>query len=195
MLIPLSLGIFFSQYFHQEQGTPEGVSATVLPEARALPKFVLKDHHGKQFTNESLNGHWSFIFFGYTQCPDICPITLAILNQVEQLLKKDSHAELPKVIFISVDPDRDTPQALAEYVPYFNADFIGVSGDLESLQVLTKALGIVFGKESDGGSDEYEVFHSARIMLLDPEARLKALFSSPHNANNIAADYLKIIDS
>lgn len=192
IVFPLSLGILFSQYMNQGKGTFEGVAATVLPEARPLPDFLLEDHRGKAFTNESLRGQWSFVFFGYTHCPDVCPITLALLNQVDQVLKKETDVVKHKTIFISVDPERDTMAQLADYVPYFNPEFIGVTGSLENLQVLTKSLGIAFGKEGDTESVEYEVFHSARIMLIDPEARLKALFSFPHDVNTIVDDYKKI---
>ena len=195
IVFPLSLGILFSQYMNQGKGTFEGVAATVLPEAKPLPDFLLEDHRGKAFTNESLRGQWSFVFFGYTHCPDVCPITLALLNQVDQVLKKETDVVKHKTIFISVDPERDTMAQLADYVPYFNPEFIGVTGSLENLRVLTKSLGIAFGKEGDTESVEYEVFHSARIMLIDPEARLKALFSFPHDVNTIVDDYIKIIKS
>ena len=195
IIIPISLGIIISVYINQGSGTLEGVSATVLPEGKALPAFVLEDHHGQAFTNESLKGNWSFIFFGYTHCPDVCPTTLSLLNQVDQALKKETGVDIPKTVFISVDPERDTVAQLADYVPYFNPEFIGVTGGLENLQVLTKSLGIAFGKEGDTKNDEYEVFHGTRIMLIDPEARLKALFSSPHDVNTIVDDYIKIINS
>ena len=195
VIIPLSLGILFSLFMHQGQGLLEGVSATVLPEAKTLPDFVLEDHHGNEFTNESLKDQWSFIFFGYTHCPDVCPTTLASLNQVDEILKKTPGVALPKTIFISVDPARDTGELLAEYVPYFNSEFIGVRGSLQQLQALTVPLGIVFGQGDDDESNDYEVFHSARILLIDPKVRLKALFSSPHDVNKIASDYTKIIDS
>ncbi len=195
IIIPLSLGIFFSIYINQGHGSLEDVSATVLRDAKPLPKFVLEDHFGNGFTNKNLKNQWSFVFFGYTHCPDICPTTLALLNQVEQVLKKETDIDLPKTIFISVDPERDTVSQLAEYVPYFNPEFTGVTGSLENLQVLTKSLGIAFGKDSDTESKEYEVFHSSRIMLIDPEGRLKALFASPHDVNQIASDYIKIIAS
>jgi protein SCO1/2 len=193
IIVPLSLGIFFSIYINQGHGSLEDVSATVLRDAKPLPKFVLEDHRGKAFTNESLRGQWSFVFFGYTHCPDVCPITLALLNQVDQVLKKESGDKIPKTIFISVDPERDTVAQLAEYVTYFNSEFTGVTGSLENLQVLTKSLGIAFGKEGDDESNDYEVYHSARILLVDPKARLKALLSSPHDVNQIASDYIKII--
>ncbi len=195
IIFPLSLGILFSQYMNQGKGTFEGVAATVLPEAKPLPDFLLEDHRGKAFTNESLRGQWSFVFFGYTHCPDVCPTTLALLNQVDQVLKKETEDKIPKTIFISVDPERDTVAQLAEYVTYFNSEFTGVTGSLENLQVLTKSLGIAFGKEGDDESNDYEVYHSARILLVDPKARLKALFSSPQDVNQLASDYIKIIDS
>ena len=194
IIIPVSLGIIFSVYMNHDSGSLEGVSATVLPEAKALPEFSLEDHRGKAFTKETLKGNWSFVFFGYTHCPDVCPTTLSLLNQVDQALKKEPGLDAPETIFISVDPGRDTVAQLAEYVPYFNSEFTGVTGSLENLQVLTRSLGIAFGKEGDTESEEYEVFHSSIIMLIDPEARLKALFSSPHDVNQIVSDYSKITD-
>ncbi len=90
-------------------------------------------------------------------------------------------------------------EQLAEYVPYFNPEFIGVRGSIQQLQALTAPLGIAFGQEGneegDVESDDYEVFHSSRILLIDPKARLKALFSSPQDVNQIASDYIKIIAS
>ena len=120
---------------------------------------------------------------------------MSLLNQVDQALKKEPGIDSPETIFISVDPGRDTVEQLAEYVPYFNSEFTGVTGGLENLQVLTKSLGIAFGQEGDSETEEYEVFHSTRIMLIDPEARLKALFSFPHDVNQIVYDYSKIIDT
>ncbi len=195
IIIPLSLGIFFSIYINQGHGSLEDVSATVLRDAKPLPKFVLEDHFGNGFTNKNLKNQWSFVFFGYTHCPDVCPTTLALLNQVDQVLKKEKGIILPKTIFISVDPERDTIEQLTDYVPYFNPEFIGVTGSMENLQVLTKSLGIVFGNEGDADNVDYEVFHSTRIMLIDPEVRLKALFSFPHDVNQIVSDYIKIIGS
>lgn len=192
IIIPLLLGVFFSLTINQKRGVPEGVSATVLPEAKALPAFVLEDHHGNKFTNETMKGQWSFVFFGFTHCPDICPSTLVVLNQVSEVLKKQTGVDLPKIVFISVDPKRDTKELLADYVSYFNAEFIGVTGEFQALQGLTQSLGIVFGIEGDEESEDYEVFHSARIMLIDPEAKFKALFSVPHDAGVIASDYTKI---
>ena len=153
--VPLSLGIFFSISINQGHGSLEEVSATVLRDAKPLPKFVLEDHFGNGFTNKNLKNQWSLVFFGYTHCPDICPTTLSLLNQVDQVLKKESDIDKPRIIFISVDPERDTIEQLTDYVTYFNPEFIGVTGSMENLQVLTKSLGIAFGKEGDKESVEY----------------------------------------
>ncbi len=193
IIVPLSLGILLSIYLNQGQGSLESVSATVLPEAKALPEFSLKDHHGNAFTNENLKGQWSFIFFGYTHCPDVCPTTLALLNQIDKVLKSEANIALPRTVFVSIDPERDTVEQLAEYVAYFNSEFTGVTGSVENLMVLTKSLGIAFGKEGNTEGAEYEMYHGARIMLIDPEVRLKALLSFPHDVNIITSDYIKII--
>ncbi len=192
IIVPFLLGIFFFLAIDQEGSIPEGISATVLPEAKALPDFVLEDHRGGKFTNETMKGQWSFVFFGFTHCPDICPSTLAVLDQVSEVLDKQIGVESPKIIFISVDPKRDTKELLTDYVSYFNVDFTGVTGELQALQGLAQSLGIAFGIEGDEESEDYEVFHSARIMLIDPEAKLKALFSTPHDVDVIASDYEKI---
>lgn len=195
IIASLSLGILFSLYINQNGVSLTEVSATVFHEAKELPDFELKDHHGNEFTKENLKGQWSFIFFGFTHCPDVCPTTLSLLNQVDQILKNKADVNVPKMIFISVDPERDTIEQLADYVTYFNTEFLGVTGSVQNLQDLTTPLGVAFGSKGDGEGEDYEVFHSSRIMLIDPGARLKALFSFPHNINNIATDYIKITDS
>lgn len=189
-IIPFMLGIFLAGY----NTTPTYVSATVLTEPKALPDFSLQDHAGKKFTRADLMSQWTFIFFGYTHCPDICPATLAVLNQVDKTLRETAATEIPATIFVSVDPDRDTTSLLADYMSYFNNKFLGVTGGREELKALTDRLGIAFGKEN-GLQADYEVFHTARIMLIDPHANLKALFSFPHVAADIIADYKNIISS
>lgn len=194
LVLPATLGVWLSIYNHRHASVPEDISATVLSEAKALPDFMLKDHHGQTFTKASLMGQWSFLFFGYTNCPDICPITLAVLNQSSEILQKTPDLEPPTTIFISVDPKRDNSAALADYVAYFNEEFIGVTGSQGELQNLTGPLGIAYGKEGDTQGTDYEVFHSSRVMLIDPHARLKALFAFPNEAQEIVSDYVKIVN-
>lgn len=197
LIVPLALSAgALTAIYSSDGGVPEGVSATVFPEALSLPQFALRDHKGNAFTNDSLRGGWSFLFFGFTHCPDICPATLNTLEQVrESLLDNQPAASVPEIVFVSVDPQRDTQEALADYLGYFNPEFIGVTGNPENIRELSAALNLSFGVEGELDSGDYQVFHSARIVLVDPQARVKALFSTPHTVGGIVADYTKILDS
>ncbi len=169
-----------------------GTSATVLSEPLNLPEFTLKDQASNVFTRDNFKNNWSLLFFGYTHCPDICPMTLSLLDNTYKILQQSGAETLPQVIFVSVDPDRDNNESLADYVTYFNSEFLGVSGEKEQLQALAKPLGIFFGAEEADETDNYQVNHSVSILLIDPKARLRAIISPPHNAKDLAASYTKI---
>ena len=172
---------------------PQLKQGTLLPSAKAIADFQLTDQHGKPFTRNNLVGKWSFAFFGYTHCPDVCPTSLSMLAQVMKKLEKDSTLDtLPQVIFVSVDPERDTPELLAQYLPYFNPDFIGVTGDPQQLLLLTRQLGIMYGKVPGDNADDYLVDHSASIILFDPDGNFLALFGMPHDPDLIAQDFVAI---
>ncbi len=191
--VPLALGVGLAVYVERGHATLEGVSATVLSEAKALPVFALEDYHSRAFDNSRLEGGWSFLFFGFTHCPHICPTTLATLSRVSETLAETPGAPSPRTVFISVDPERDTHARIADYLLRFNRGFIGATGALQDLRAFATSLGIAFGKEDAGAREDYDVFHSGRILLIDPQGRLKALFSSPHEDAAIVADYLKIV--
>lgn len=174
-----------------------GTSATVLSDPMNISEFTLLDHTGLVFTRDNFRGKWTLLFFGYTHCPDICPMTLSVLDNTYKLLQQSGKEPLPQVVFVSVDPERDSEAALAEYVTYFNPEFIGVSGEKEQLQALAKPLGIFFSAENAKADDEgkekdYQVNHSVSMLLIDPRARLRAIISPPHNANEIAENVTKI---
>lgn len=158
------------------------------PQARGLPSFSLKDQNQQPFTRDQLMHQWSVLFFGYTHCPDICPGTLAVMNQMSQLLKPEIRNQL-QIVFVSVDPNRDTPEQLKGYIDYFNPAFKGVSGTPPQLQKLTQALGVVNFIEGDPKPDEaYEVAHSASIFVINPAAQFIGLMPSPHDASVMAQD-------
>ena len=168
-------------------------NATVIPSPRALKSFSLSDHNGKPFSNAELQGHWTFIFFGYTHCPDVCPTTLAILNRAAHLLEQDSPDHGPRFVFVSVDPERDSQERLAGYVPYFNKSFLGVTGEQPALQELTGQLGVLYRKvENEPTAPAYLMDHSASIVLTNPQGGLHALFGAPHDAESIAHDFQAI---
>jgi protein SCO1/2 len=169
------------------------LQATHFREARALAPFELVDHTGNAFTNNELRGHWSFLFFGYTHCPDVCPTTLSVLNSVATRLRE--RAGQTRFVFVSVDPERDTPDKLSQFVSYFNADFIGVTGTAEAIGELTRQLGVIAARvEDEAGADNYLVDHTASILLVDPDGRFHALFSPPLKAADIAADFIRIAE-
>lgn len=169
-----------------------GTRATVLSTAKVLPDFTLVDYRGEPFNATSLKGRWTFLFFGYTHCPDVCPTTLSLLARVEKMLKAEPGLSQPRYVFVSVDPARDTPEHLAEYLPYFSESFVGVTGADDQVLALSRRLGILYQRHPDENGD-YLVDHSASVLLIDPGAGLRALHSAPHDANIMADDYRKIV--
>jgi protein SCO1 len=167
---------------------------TWLPEPRSLPAFELIDMQGESFTRASLEGRWSFLFFGYTYCPDICPLTMALLGSaITEIRRLEPDAADPRVVFVSVDPDRDTPEALEQYVGYFNPEFMGVTGPMEALTPFTRALGILHRKAEDPRDpDNYLVDHSGSILLINPRGELQAVLSAPHQVQTIASDFVLV---
>lgn len=168
-------------------------SATLLPELRPLAPFSLLDQRGEAYDNSHLLGHWTLLSFGYTHCPDICPTTLAELAQMKQRLNELKIQAPYQIGFVSIDPERDTPQRLAEYVAYFDPDFFGVTGPTEALTSLTRPLGIMYRKViTQGSAMDYVMDHSANLILIDPQGRYRALFSPPHDPAMMAEDILAI---
>ena len=174
------------------QGPPQPSNAAlmVLPEPRVIADFALVDDTGAPFSLDNLRGHWSLMFFGYTHCPDVCPSTLYDLKLVhEKLAQLNGGAPGHQVLFVSVDPERDTPEQLGQYVNYFHPDFIGVTGPQEQLAPLTMQLGIAYRiEEHEAGSPQYNVDHSVSILLMDPQGRLQGVFPAPHDADKMARE-------
>jgi protein SCO1/2 len=174
---------------------PQLQQGTLLPSAKPVADFRLTDQAGQPFTLDNLKDRWTLAFFGYTHCPDVCPTSMAMLAQVHgQLEQNPDAAELPQVVFFSVDPERDTPELLASFVPYFHDSFIGVTGDPDEILKLTRRLGIIYGKTGGSGADDYLVDHSAAIILFNPAGNFHALFNVPHKPELIASDFLAIRD-
>ena len=170
-------------------------SLIVLPEPRIITDFALVDQAGNSFSLQGFKGHWSLVFFGFTSCPDVCPNTLFQLKQVRssslEVLSKDN---VPLIYLISVDPDRDTPTKLADYLSYFDPEFIGLTGDSGQLESLAKQLSIAFFvAPHEPGNEQYNVDHSAAVLLLNPDGQLHGVFPAPHEAEKITHDVVKII--
>ena len=166
---------------------PTTQTATVLPAPRGLAEFSLLDQNSDLFSRASFGGHWNLVFFGYTHCPDICPLTLQVLANARQQMLDAGAQVLPRIVFVSVDPERDTPELIGQYVSYFGAGIIGVTGDLAEIRKLTDGLGVFFQKTSVDDGD-YSVSHSAVVIVVDPQSNFHALFSAPHEAASFEHD-------
>lgn len=158
-----------------------------------LPRFRLQGTRG-DFANENLLGHWTFMFFGYTQCPDVCPTALGLMKDLQAQLGAGG-AAVPafQVVFVSVDPRRDTRELLAQYLAAFDPAFIGASGDDASLLPLTGKLGIQYRRHDETDRKNYTVDHSATLQLIDPAGRLAAVFPPPHDASRMAVEFRRIV--
>lgn len=156
----------------------------------SLPAFALHGPRGA-FANADLAGRWTFLFFGYTRCPDICPTALSLMTEVKGRLA-GAPAPVPQVVFVSVDPLRDTNALLAEYLAAFDASFVGVSGDDAALAPLAKALGVRYERHDSRDARNYTVDHSAVIYLLDPQGRLAAAFPPPQTPGVLAAEFRRL---
>ena len=179
---------------------PPGVQSIVPPEKVA--SFDLMDQHGKPFTEARLLGKWTIMFFGYTHCPDFCPTTLAGLNSAYRRLEQEAPrlAATTQVVFVSVDPFRDTPQLLGDFVSHFNKDFIGVTGSATQLHRLSDPLGAsydysdpvshaIFPDSVRPPQKDYVVDHSSGIYIFDDKARAAAWVLPPHTADRIISVY------
>ena len=165
----------------------EPLRATLLPVGNALPEFALLDQDGNAIDRSVFEGQWDFVFFGFTNCPDICPMTMQLLRQVKQQLAANGHEPLPRIVLVSVDPERDTPEHMNRYVSLFGDGNLGITGELDEIRKLTSALGIYFEKaEADNGN--YSVDHTAVVLIIDPKGHFRALFSSPHRVEDYIHD-------
>lgn len=160
---------------------------TVFPNPKPLAAFRLVDHRNREFDPTQLRGKWTFLFFGFTHCPDICPTTMALLARVrENIARSAGGAEDVQVVFVSVDPNRDAAENLRQYVSHFDQNFVGATGADSQLRSLADQLGATYEVAYKQDAENYPVYHSAEIFLLDPEARFHAVFTTPLDAEVIS---------
>lgn len=199
-IILLGIGLYLRQNKATFTSIPAtlDVNATVLNKPRAISPFNLINNEGKLMTRDSLKGHWTFMFFGFTHCAHICPTTMMELSQVyKQLESRLSANELPQVLLVSVDPVRDTVSKINTYVKSFDPNFIGATGDKAQIDKLARSVGAVYikvaKKQQTESKADYNIDHSGAVMLIDPQANLRAFFTMPHNANKLARDFTTIV--
>jgi protein SCO1/2 len=165
---------------------PPSFLATDITGAAFARDFALTDHDGHARTLADFRGQVVAVFFGYTHCPDVCPTTLADFAAALELL--GDQAERVQVIFVTVDPERDTPELLRQFVPAFNPKFLGMYTDAESLKKLAQEYKVVYEKSSVRAPDDYLIDHSAGTYVYDTQGRLRLLMPYGSDAASIAQD-------
>jgi protein SCO1/2 len=188
-LVALVLGLTVNKVLSgKSQSNPAELldaGIVLLPQSRALPALTLVNQDGEAVATDQLKDEWSLLFFGYTFCPDICPATLAQLRQLQGQLPPETLSQL-RIVLVSVDPNRDTPEQLKKYLDYFDAGFVGLTGEQATIQKLANAVSIPF-IPADTSKDNYTVDHSGNLVLIGPDGKQRGFIRAPINNAKLAA--------
>ena len=169
----------------------KGTDITGVDFGKAL---ALRDHHGQPRTLEDFRGKLVVLFFGYTHCPDVCPTTLSDMAQAFKLLGPEAAAQV-QVLFVTVDPERDTPAVLEQYVPYFHPSFLGLYGSAEEVARVAREFRVVYRKHTEPGASGYLVDHTAGSYVLDRQGRLRLFLPFAHPPQDIAHDLSRLLQA
>lgn len=186
LAVAFVLGVGASLVMERSRSQVPEIEGLLWPEPRSVGPFELADQRGNPFGQEQLRGRWSLLFFGYTHCPDVCPVTLAVLADVAARLEEQGADRDLQVAMVSVDPERDALPKLGQYVEFFDPSFLGVTGPEPRLRELTTQLGVIAIRTEADADGSYLVDHTAAVLLIDPQARLVGLFRVPHEPADIA---------
>ena len=190
-------GLWLGNRFLAAPAPPKFENAVLYLQPRAVPEFHLTQSNGQPLRLDDWRGHWNVVYFGYSNCPDVCPTTLATFKQVwkdlgKPDLGKPGLTDRVRFDFISVDPQRDTPDQLGKYVGFFSRDFIAATGSDEELTALTRALGLIYSRTT-AANGNIEVDHSGSAVIIDPQGRLVGMFRPPFTAPALTADLATLI--
>ncbi|MDR3501041.1 MAG: SCO family protein [Legionella sp.] len=196
-LAGLFSGIFVGQHMHfKKKIDAANFHGTYLENPRTVNQFSLTGTDQKAFDNASLQGKWTVLFFGFTNCGYICPTTLAELGKMYRILEDKGVKDLPRVVMISIDPERDDQEKLGNYVSSFHPDFYGARGEEVSIKAMTREMGIAYAKIMERDTSDpksYDMQHSGALMLFNPQGELNAFFTTPHRADLLAKDYIQLV--
>jgi protein SCO1/2 len=182
--------IVYNYIFSHKTQYPESVREVVYSKLKPLQSFSLVDHQNSAFGLDQLQGRWTFLIFGYTQCPDICPATLSQLTNLNQLMgEKLEEGLLPQFVFVSVDPARDNVKVLNEYIKYFDNGFIAATGSMQNIKSFEDQFNVFHQYDIPDSDGNYAVTHSAEIYLIDPKARIMAKFTPPISTLQVKQQY------
>ncbi|PJD96227.1 MAG: photosynthetic protein synthase I [Legionella sp.] len=190
--------LFTGLFVYQHRYTKKSIDltqfhGTYLQNPRAINEFALTGIDNEPFNNQSLKGKWTLVFFGFTNCGYVCPTTLAELAKMYHILENHKIKNLPQVVMITLDPERDSLTRLQQYVTSFNPNFYGARGEEEVIAPMTREMGIAYAKvinKDENDSQNYDMQHSGAVMLFNPQGELNAFFTTPHRADWLAKDYM-----
>lgn len=169
------------------------LNGTVYEDPLPLPDFTLQATAGREVSLSDFRGRWVLLYFGYTYCPDVCPVTSSLLAQAVSALQPGQHQQV-QVLLVTVDPERDTAGRLNRYLHSFHPDFLGLTGNEQDIAGAASSLGIYYEKQPSKQDGHYTVDHTASMMLLDPEGRLKLVYPFGTPAASITADLQQLLD-
>jgi protein SCO1/2 len=195
-IVALVLGLTVNKVLSSKgQGDPTvllDAGIVLLPQSRSLPELSLTNQDGQTVAVDQLKDQWSLLFFGYTFCPDICPATLAQLRQLQGQLPPETLAKL-RIVLVTVDPNRDTPEQLKKYLDYFDAGFIGLTGEQATLQKLANGVSIPY-IPADTSKENYTVDHSGNLVIIGPDGKQRGFIRAPINNTKLAAQLPGLLD-
>lgn len=192
-----AFGLWAAQHWFGQRAAngPQLQVVKLFDQPRELPAFSLQQSDRTQLVPGELKGHWTLVFLGFTHCPDVCPTTLAQLAQAQKQWAALPDSTRPRVLFVSVDPERDTPDQIGEYAHAFHRDTLAATADIPALEAFAKSLSLVFMKvpaPEGTPADQYSVDHSAALALLDPQGRMAGVIQPPLQPKAIAADLIEL---
>ncbi|MBW3550069.1 MAG: SCO family protein [Proteobacteria bacterium] len=196
-----ALGLWASQHVFAPKAAstwPQTTAVRLFEPPRELPAFNLRQSDGTPLVPGELRGHWTLVSLGFTHCPDICPMTLAELSKAQRQWESIPEARRPRVLFISVDPERDSPDRIGQYAHAFHQDTLAATADIPVLQDFARSISMVFAKvpPAEGApADQYSVDHSASIAVLDPRGRMSGVIQAPFEPLAIAADMASLTEA
>lgn len=192
----LITGLIISKYIYVKKVDIRQFHGTLLHKPREIEEFKLTGIDKKPFTNNSLQKQWTMIFFGFTSCGYVCPTTMAELDKMYRKLEEKKIRPLPRVVMITLDPERDNISKLANYIRAFNPHFYGATGQDKIIQQMTREMGIAYDKvmpPNANDSENYDIQHSGAVMLFNPQGELSAFFTTPHQAESLVKDYQLLV--
>lgn len=191
----LLAGWFYSQRPSAQPPLPALQSMKHFETPRVLPPIQLTRHDGQPLDNGAFKGHWTLVFIGFTHCPDVCPTTLAQLKVAQDQWTSIPETKRPRVMFVAVDPERDTPEIAGRYAHAFHQDTVAATGTQAQLEEFARSLSLVFMKnppDDPSKPERYNVDHSAALAVIDPQGRMAGVIQPPFEPAKIASDFIAL---